>query len=150
MNHKPTPRRPARPGEICSCGRPAVEVLLYDDLGPVANCRTAEVGRHRPADCPPWCTAEHSAAFDLPHHGETFNVNLDAHPWQDAINGEWETFLQPIMAGITKERDGKPAYIDLVGVDDKLAGHLTAHEAERLADILRDLAATMRTEEAAR
>jgi hypothetical protein len=33
------PTRPARDGETCSCGRPAIEVILFPDdgLGPVTS-----------------------------------------------------------------------------------------------------------------
>lgn len=151
MNPKPTPRRPARPEEICSCGRRAVKVLLLDDLGPTPYCGEFEDNAHKPVDCPPWCTAEHSLPFDQVHYGQDHSIELDAHPYvQRVASGEWEHHRSRIAVGITKDPGAKPAYISMVGYDDQTAGHLTAYEADQLADILHELAATLRREEAAR
>ena len=106
---------------------------------------------HKPADCPSWCAEDHHhLPFDRSHDGENHEVELDAHPYQDLVNGEWRTWRQPLVVGLTKEPSSKPAYIEIIGVDEKLAGRLTAYEAEQLADILRRLAAILRHEEAER
>lgn len=59
---------------------------------------------------------------------------------------EPETILQPLLVGLTKKPSSKPAYVEIVGTDGQLAAQLTAYEAEQLAEILRDLAATLRDE----
>jgi len=141
---QPIPRRPARDGEICSCGRPAVDVVLTEDLGPVPSCGTDEA--HRPPDCPPWCVQDHRLPHDRRHASESHAVPLDGCPWQERVGGKWQTRFQSLLAGLAKEPNGKPSYIEIIGADDQLAGHLTAHEAEQLADILRNLAATLRDE----
>ena len=103
---------------------------------------------HKPADCPSWCDeGRHQLPFDRRHDGENHEVELDAHPHQYLVNGEWRTWRQPLLVGLTKEPGSKPAYIEIIGVDEKLAGRLTAYEAEQLADILRELAATLHREE---
>jgi hypothetical protein len=50
------------------------------------------------------------------------------------------------LTGLVKEPNGKPSYIEIIGADDQLAGRLTAYEAEQLAEILQNLAATLRGE----
>jgi hypothetical protein len=49
------------------------------------------------------------------------------------------------LAGLAKEPNGKPSYIEIIGADDQLAGCLTAYEAEQLAKI-QNLAATLHGE----
>jgi hypothetical protein len=139
----PTPKRPAREGEICPCGEPAIDVLLYEDLGPVPWCGT-KADNHRFSDCPPWCTGEHSLPLDLRHQGESHVVPLDDCPQHERIDGQWQTWFLPLLIGITKEFGPKPAYIELIGTDDQLAGRLNAYEAEQTAEILLELAATLR------
>ena len=139
------PKRAAREGEVCSCGRPAIEVVLCDDLGPVPYCGTAGDG-HRPSDCPPWCVQGHELPYEGRHMSESHAVPLDACPQQDGVDGEWQTWFQSLLVGLTKEPNHKPAYIDIVGADGQHAGCLTAHEAEQLAGILLNLAATLRDE----
>lgn len=150
MTPKPTPKRPARDGELCSCGKPALEVLFFDDLGPVASCGPYSDSTHRGTDCPSWCVEKHWTPFDQLHSGRTVNIELDHHVEQERMRGEWETFRLPLLVGLTKEPNSKPAYIEIIGVEDQLAGRLTAHEADQLADTLHALAATLRKEEAAR
>jgi hypothetical protein len=128
----PIPNRPARDGEVCCCGKPATKVVLTDDLGPVPYCGTPGEGHH-PSDCPPWCANEdHEFPYGRNHRDIGHSIPLDFLPERS-----------PLMVGLTKEPN-KPACIDLIGVDDQLAGYLTAYEAEKLAEILRDLAATLR------
>ena len=140
---RPVPRRRAREGEVCSCGRPAVEVVFTEDLGPVPSCGTDDKA-HRPPDCPSWCAQDHDVPYDRMHQSESRLVPLDACPWQECIGGKWQTILQPLLVGLVKEPGAKPACIEIVGTDDQLAAHLTAPEAEQLAEILRELAATLR------
>ncbi|MFB9834789.1 DUF6907 domain-containing protein [Actinoallomurus acaciae] len=147
-DREPTPRRPARDGEVCACGRPAVDVLLFNDLGPTPSCGTFEEGRHRPAGCPSWCVAEHSRPWDGEHGGEIHEVELAYHPYVvTVLSGEEKTYLAPILASIlTDSADGEP-YISLVNHDGCASDRLTSDEADQLADILQELAATMRREE---
>lgn len=44
MTESPTQERPARPGERCTCGRPAVVVYLTEDFGEVPYCGIADGG----------------------------------------------------------------------------------------------------------
>lgn len=141
---RPMPTRSARDGEVCSCGRPAVDVLLTDDLGPVPSCGMDEA--HRPPDCPPWCVQDHQLPHDRRHASQSHAVPLDSCPWQEHVGGKWQTRRQPLLAGLAKEPNGKPPYIEIIGADDQLAGRLTAYEAEQLAEILQNLAATLRGE----
>ena len=137
------PKRPAREDEVCSCGRPAVKVVFTEDLGPVPSCGTKEV--HRPPDCPPWCIQDHRLPHDRTHMSESQQVSLDASPWE-RVDGTWEAALQPLLVGLTRRPDGKPTYIDIIGTDSQLAAQLTAYEADKLAEILRNFAATLREE----
>ncbi len=43
--------RPAEPGELCTCGRPAVTVFLTGRFGPVGYCGLPDGGA-RDGDCP--------------------------------------------------------------------------------------------------
>jgi hypothetical protein len=43
--------RPAEPGELCTCGRPAVTVFLTGRFGPVGYCGVSDGGA-RSGDCP--------------------------------------------------------------------------------------------------
>ena len=54
-----------------------------------------------------------------------------------------------MLASICQETAARPAYIDLVGQSGtpEAVSHLTAHEADELAEILHKLAATLRGEE---
>ena len=58
-------QRPAQPGEVCTCGRPAVTVFVTDGHGPVGYCGIPDGGetsgpcpfcgaatRHEAARCP--------------------------------------------------------------------------------------------------
>jgi hypothetical protein len=143
----PRPKRPAREGEVCSCGRPAVEVVLCDDLGSVPYCGTAGDG-HRPPDCPQWCVRGHDLPYEGRHMGENHVIPLDACPQHDRVGGEWQTWFQPLLVGLTKEPNHKSAYIEIIGADNQLAGCLTAYEAEQLAKILLNLTTTLRDEAA--
>lgn len=125
------PKRPARDDEICGCGEPASVVFLTKNLGPVPFCGMSD-GDHNPPDCPPWCAQDHDLPYDRKHMDASHAVPLDASPEQS-----------PLLIGLSKE-PSKPAYVEVVGVDDQLAGCLTAYEADQLAAILRDLAATLR------
>lgn len=145
MSYQPTPTRPARDGEICFCGKPAIDVFLCADLGPVPFCGTAG-DDHKPSDCPPWCIQDHEFPFDRRHMSESRQVKLDAYPWQHVVGERWLTEFQALLIGLTKEPGAKPAYIEIIGVNDKLAGCLTAYEAEQLAGILQELATTLRNE----
>lgn len=71
-------------------------------------------------------------------------IPLDAFPWQERVGGQWQTCFRSLLVGLAKEPDGKPAHIEITGADDQLAGRLTAYEAEQLAEILRNLATTLR------
>lgn len=139
----PMPTRPAREGEVCSCGRPAVEVAIIEGLGPVPSCGTADEA-HRPPDCPPWCVQDHDLSYELRHEGEAHAVRLDAHVWQQRIGGEWRTCFPPLIVCLAKEPGSKPAHIEIVGSYDLHAKRLTAYEAEQLAETLTGLAATLR------
>lgn len=143
----PMPRRRAREGEVCSCGRPAIEVAIIEGVGPVPSCGRADKA-HRPSDCPPWCVQDHDLSYELRHEGDAQVIRLDSHLWQRRIAGEWQTCFLPILVGLVKEPGGRPACIEINGVkaDDQLAGRLTVYEAEQLAEVLRELAATLRNE----
>lgn len=142
---QPTPSRPARDGEICSCSEPAIRVILVDNLGPVPFCGMPS-DDHNPRDCPPWCIQEQEFPFDRDHMGESDEVLLDAHPWQHVVDGQWVTEFQSLLVSQRKESGVKSTCIEIVGVDDKLAGLLTAYEADQLCEILQELATTLRTE----
>lgn len=43
--NEPIERRPARPGEICSCGRPATVVFITAEYGDVPFCGTPAPAR---------------------------------------------------------------------------------------------------------
>lgn len=129
-----SPFRRARDDEFCCCGESATVVVLTDNLGPVPFCGTPGDG-HRPSDCPPWCAQEdHEFPYGRKHRDISHSIPLDTFPERS-----------PLLVGLSKD-PGKPAYIDLVGVDGQLAGYLTASEADRLANVLRNLAATLRGE----
>lgn len=125
------PNRPARDGEVCCCGEPAVVVVLTDDFGPVPYCGNSD-DDHSPSDCPAWCVQDHGLPYDRKHMDASHVVPLDAFPERSSL-----------LVGLAKELN-KPACIEVVGVDDQLAGCLTAYEADQLAGILQALAATLR------
>jgi hypothetical protein len=52
MPEDPT-QRPAEPGELCTCGRPAVVVYRGSEWGPTGACLTQD-GGSRQGPCP-WC-----------------------------------------------------------------------------------------------
>jgi hypothetical protein len=127
------PKRPARDGEFCCCGEPASVVFLTEDLGPVPFCGFSD-DDHSPPDCPPWCAQDHGFPYDRRHMDAGHMIPLDAFPERS-----------PLLVGLAKDLN-KPACIEIVGVDDQLAGCLTAYEADRLAGILRILAVALRKE----
>jgi hypothetical protein len=121
-------------------------VWLLDDLGPVPFCGEAR-DDHKPSDCPPWCVADHRTPFDREHDGELYGVPLDAHPYQVRVaSGEWETERMPVLVSLSQLRPDRELYISLVGQSGtpEAVSHLTAHEADQLAEILHKLAATLR------
>lgn len=103
----PMPTRPAREGEVCSCGRPAVEVAIIEGLGPVPSCGMTDEA-HRPPDCPPWCVQDHDLSYELRHEGEAHAVRLDAHVWQQHIGGKWRTCFPPLVVCLAKEPTANP------------------------------------------
>lgn len=48
--------RPAQPGELCTCGRPAVTVIPTEKFGDVGHCGL-EGAAFRPVLPCPWCGA---------------------------------------------------------------------------------------------
>ena len=56
-------QRPAVPGELCSCGRPAIVMFLTDDFGPVAWCGMSDAG----AKSAPQDRSEAEPALPLAH-----------------------------------------------------------------------------------
>jgi hypothetical protein len=145
-SYRPTPTRTARDGETCSCGRPAIEVYLCDDLGPVPYCGTAGDG-HKPSDCPPWCVQEHEFPFDRGHMSQSRQVRLDADPRQHLVLGQWETDFRSLLIGLTKGPGAKPTYIEVVEFNEDYAIPLTAYEAEQLSRILQEFATILRRQE---
>lgn len=104
----------------------------------------ADVHVRRPG-CPAWCVEDHATpAGGNEHVGETYGVELAAHSITvPDLNGGRGTYPLEILLTIEVD-DGRPPHIALIGHDDETAGHLTADEADRLADLLRTLAATLR------
>jgi len=45
-----TGQRPAEPGEVCSCGRPAIVVYLTEAHGPVPYCGIPDGGQAPPVE----------------------------------------------------------------------------------------------------
>lgn len=83
------------------------------------------------------------------HISEIHGVTLAAHPYTVKVSGENKTCHAAMLANITID-DGEPPYISVTGHDDKPYSHLSADEADQLADILHTLAATIRSAQASR
>jgi hypothetical protein len=49
-------QRPAAPGEVCTCGRPAVIVYVTEQFGEVGHCGI-EGAAFRPVLPCPWCSS---------------------------------------------------------------------------------------------
>ena len=96
--------------------------------------------------CPAWCVDEHRIPTDDNEHiSETHGVELAAHSVTvPDLNGVWGTYPLEILVTI-EINDGKPPHIALIGHDDEIAGKLPPGEADQLADVLRTLAATVRS-----
>ena len=109
--------------------------------------RLPEFDAHvRRPDCPAWCVDDHATPTgDNEHTSETHGVELAAHSVTiPDLNGAWGTYPLEILVTI-EINDGKSPHITLIGHDDETAGNLTADEADRLADVLHTLAATLRS-----
>lgn len=47
-------QRPAEPGELCTCGRPAITVYFSPEFGDVGHCGVEGSAQHPVLPCP-WC-----------------------------------------------------------------------------------------------